>query len=82
MIDVDVTLGSKVSNLGLSFNSIATAPAPWVTSPLEPMSYFAISETTTSAYLSSASPALIQLVLSYRAYEPLTHANLHSIPPQ
>src|SRR3972149_10406044 len=81
LIEVEVTFGSNDSNLGLSFRSIANAPAPWVDSPLEPKSYFAISETTAKALLPSASPALIQFALSYKAYEPLTHANFVSTPP-
>ncbi len=66
-MDVDVTLGSNSNNLGLSLSNITTEPAPCVISPLEPISYFAISDTTTSALLPSDSPALIQFVLSYNA---------------
>ena len=66
-MDVDVTFGSNSSNLGLSLSNIAIAPPPCVISPLEPKSYFAMSETTTNACLSSDSPARIQFELSYNA---------------
>ena len=66
-MEVEVTLGSNSNNLGLSLSNIATAPAPCVISPLLPKSYFAMSETTTNAAFPSASPALIQFVLSYNA---------------
>ena len=82
MIDVDVTLGSNVKSLGESLSNITTAPAPWVASPEEPKSYFAISDTTTKADFPSDSPARIQFVLSYNAYEPDTQANFVSTPPQ
>ena len=64
MIDVAVTRGSNDSSLGWSLSNSTNAPAPCVISPLEPMSYLAMSETTTKAYLPSDSPARIQLVLS------------------
>ena len=67
LIDVDVTFGSNSNNLGVSLSNITTEPAPCVISPLEPISYFAISETTTNALFPSDSPALIQFVLSYKA---------------
>jgi len=43
------------------------APKAEPPAPEEPKSYFAMSETTTSACFPSASPALIQFVLSYNA---------------
>jgi hypothetical protein len=61
---VEATFLSKVNNLGFSLISIATAPAPCVYSPEEPISYLAISLTITIADLSSFSSALTQFALS------------------
>src|SRR5260370_39878420 len=71
---------SKLSNLGPSLTSRATAPAPWVGSPGEFRGYLAISVEQTMLDLPLLRPAHAQSNELSSASAVLTHANLYSTP--
>ena len=74
------TAGWRLTSAAFSRTSIATAPAPWVYSPVEPSSYFAKSLATTIP-MRPVPPRTQSAVLSSASTAPM-HANVMSITSQ